>query len=561
MQATKHQIPICTMGLASIHGMLLPPNHRSRSSSLAMQQMGSSKETASGTPRPSPTLPYSGSWSIKQQPQLYDHNPFTNSADNGQRRTSLKSLAEDPFWQQKRDERKSSLQQQGFLDVPTLLKASVSASTAKSEVIALGLSQSYQSERNSSTIASSDNASSQHAYGQGSIPALRMPSRASRQDAVLWNESSRTQLDHEALDAGSMRHQSRQGSAVRFAVDKGHTPSGPRRSTHVFEVCSAAYDDGPAHLLKRTNIPVIRLAASDKHGSCTRLTRLPLAAAFALKSLKRVLFLADSISDPLTCVPCQDVPSTPSQAYAFDTLEAQIMFLRQGSRSIPSPAPVHGNQSTKGVDGIDGAQPLSASQGVLPSGHTSLSREAQVQSNHTLDSSHAVVCTAAPSSHEPEGTAMSRPPANQPQTGSDTLLQHLESPPVAAEASYEGDKAAQSMSLEAEHMAPQTQDGSATAHVAQPRGVELQGEAQSGDWRVQQRRWLATSSGLADAAGLQLKPESHISADPATRAQSEVGLHDRSPGQGNQQRHPLNPIKVSRSSTPRSCSSFRCACL
>lgn len=207
-------------------------------------------------------------------------------------RTSLRSLAEDPFWQQKRDERKSSLQQQGFLDVPILLEANVSARTAKSKTITLGLSQTYHSKTNSSTFASSDNASSQHAFGQGSIPALRMPSRASRQDAILWNGSGTTQADHEAPDAGSMRRQSQQGSAVCFTVEEGHMPSGPRQSTDVFEVCSGTYDWRRAKLLKSTDIPVPCFAASDKHASSARLTRLAVGAAFTFTILERSILLS-----------------------------------------------------------------------------------------------------------------------------------------------------------------------------------------------------------------------------------------------------------------------------
>lgn len=234
------------------------------------------------------------------------------------------------------------------------------------------------------------------------------------------------------------------------------------------------------------------------------------------------------------------------------------MFLRQGSRSIPSPAPVHCPQSTKGVDGIDRAQPLSASQGVLPSGE--LSREALVQSSYALDSSLAGARTAAPSSHEPERIAVSGPPANQPQTGTDTALQHPESPQVLAEASSEGDEAIQSMGVEALHLAPQTQNSSGAAHVTLLQQGALQGEAQAGDWRVQQRRWFTTPSGLAEAAGLQLEPESHISAGLATRAQTDMGPHGKVTTLGNQQRHPTNPTKV-RPSIPRSESSPRCACL
>ena len=152
-------------------------------------------------------------------------------------RTSLTALAEDPYWQQKRDERKSSLRQTGMFGVPDLPEANVGASTGKSEFIALAPSQTYQSKRIPSMMASPNDASSPPAFGQGSIAALHRPSRASQQDATLWDGSGRMQGDEAALDTGSLHPNSRQGSTVRFALEEGRMSSGPLRGADVPEVC------------------------------------------------------------------------------------------------------------------------------------------------------------------------------------------------------------------------------------------------------------------------------------------------------------------------------------
>ena len=195
-----------------------------------MQQVSSSGEAASGTWRRPMTLHSTDPWSI----ELADDNPYTVDAMHGQMQTSLTSLAEDPYWQQKRDERKGSKQHKGVTGVPSLPEPAPRASTATSERTVL--SQAYQLQRISSAKASADDARSQHAFGEGSIPALRMPSRASGQDALLWSGDGRMQMNLEAYDAGSLTRHSRQGSTVRFAVEEALKSSGPMHSVAVPEV-------------------------------------------------------------------------------------------------------------------------------------------------------------------------------------------------------------------------------------------------------------------------------------------------------------------------------------
>ena len=180
------------------------------------------------------TLDFTDPWSV----ELADDNPSTADYLHGQMRTSLVSVADDPYWQQKRDERKSSRQQREFNGVPRLPEPGPRASTVKIEHMAL--SQTYQLQKTSTAKATADNASSQHAFGEGSIPALRMPSRASGQDAMLWNGSGRMLVDHEAPDAGSLNRQSRRGSTVRFAVEEGLNSSGPMHNVNIPEVRSHA---------------------------------------------------------------------------------------------------------------------------------------------------------------------------------------------------------------------------------------------------------------------------------------------------------------------------------
>ena len=235
--------------------------------------------------------------------------------------------------------------------------------------------------------------------------------------------------------------------------------------------------------------------------------------------------------------------------------------MRQGSRSIPTPAPVHSHQSSNGytMDAIDRAWPQPTSQEAVPTSDVSLSKEAQAESA-APHSTRAGARSAAPSSHlpgevtadlhaQPERTATSDSPASQPQTGTGTRLQQPESPDTAAQASNEGEAAGESISLDIQNIALQTRDISRTVHALEP-SQEVQGESHPGDWREQQQRWFETPSGLAEAAGLHIGPDDHTSTVPAPRTQSEVGPDDRLLSLGNQPRHPQNPIKVSRSSIP-----------
>ena len=178
-----------------------------------------------------------GSWFLQQQVQMVDDSPLmTRDAVHGQIRNSLTSLAEDPYWQQKRDKRKSSLQQKGNLGFSRLSEAGVSASPASYEVTAL--SQTYQSIGKVAAKESAHYAS--HCEVEDSIAALHMPSRTSRQAAVPWDGGG--QADHEAPGASSLQLHSRQGSTVRFAVEGALMPSGPKLSTNVPEVHSTAKD-------------------------------------------------------------------------------------------------------------------------------------------------------------------------------------------------------------------------------------------------------------------------------------------------------------------------------
>ena len=260
---------------------------------------------------------------------------------------------------------------------------------------------------------------------------------------------------------------------------------------------------------------------------------------------------------PFLCVLCQGLPDAPSQAYAFDTLEAEIMFLRQGSRLIPPSTAVQAYRPSNGhISGdVDQSQLSAPRHEAALDGCALVSREGQVpDTSHTDPMSAARALridgdSIAALRSQPELAGPSEQPASQSHTGTGVASHTPDRLHIATQASNEQGAATQSMRLEAQHMALPTQDNSGIMHALEP-PQDPQGETQSGDWREQQQRWLQTPSGLAEAAGLQVKPGSHADTLPASTAQSEEGPEDRLPGLGNQQRHPLNPIKVSRSSTP-----------
>ena len=235
------------------------------------------------------------------------------------------------------------------------------------------------------------------------------------------------------------------------------------------------------------------------------------------------------------------------------------MFLRQGSQSLPTPAPVHSQQLSNGyhMGASDLAQPPPASQEALPTSDVFPSEAAQAEGG-APDTTNACARTAAPSSQvageattdlhtQPHRTASLKRYAGQPQTGTGMGLQHQESPETAAQARIEGETGRGSMSMEVRDTALQPRDTSVTVHALEPSQDGPQ-EAQPGDWREQQQRWLQTPSGLAEAAGLQTGSDYHNSAVPATKIQSDVGQVDSLPSLGSQQKQPHLPFKVSNSS-------------
>ena len=228
-----------------------------------MQQMGSSGEAAS---RRSSTRRSTGPWSTDQHILLADDSTIRKDTAYGQMRTSLTALAEDPYWQQKRDERKDSLQQKGLLGIPEMHEAGGSASIATTDFIALALSQTYQAKSNSSATAPTGDAGTQSAFEQGSIAALHRPSRASQQDATLRNGSDRMQADHVSPEAGSMHQHPRQGSAVKLALEEVDAPHDPAQSVDVPEVRQlACLSLQYCSNLQGTHIPMKCLAALERH--------------------------------------------------------------------------------------------------------------------------------------------------------------------------------------------------------------------------------------------------------------------------------------------------------
>ena len=239
------------------------------------------------------------------------------------------------------------------------------------------------------------------------------------------------------------------------------------------------------------------------------------------------------------------------------------MYLRQGSRSIPSTVAMHAHHSSNGhiLGAIDSFQPPVPSHEAALDGSALVSREAEA-AGAVPDSSHTDPRAATPALQpdrdgiaalrsQPELAATSERRTSRPHTGTDMASQIPDSSQNAPLASNEQDAATQSMSVEAQHAALPTQHISGGVHALEPPD-NLQGEAQSGDWREQQHRWLQTPSGLAEAAGLRGNAGSQTSTVAASRDQSDVGLEDRLPGLGNQQSRSLNPIKVSDPQTPAS---------
>ena len=186
-----------------------------------MQQMSSrhtvSREALSGTWRQSLTLKTSEFWSQNQQMQLADDNPFTKQTVYGQMRASVTSLAEDTYWQQQRDKRKTSLLQKIPLDPSGLPQTGPSQSTGADNLSA-GF-QSFKPARNSLAIGYSS-IGGQHTFSEGTIPALRMPASLSGSSTTSWDERGTEQTEHEAPDEGSRDRNSRQGSSVRFAAEE-----------------------------------------------------------------------------------------------------------------------------------------------------------------------------------------------------------------------------------------------------------------------------------------------------------------------------------------------------
>ena len=234
---------------------------------------------------------------------------------------------------------------------------------------------------------------------------------------------------------------------------------------------------------------------------------------------------------------------------AFDTLEARIMALRQGSLRTTAPAqePRHQPSHAHPASAVEQAQPQMASQDALPSGDALHLRGMQAESV-APDSTRADT-RAALASHETGGCTADLQPQPQPErtttsdNGSVAVLQPAESPQDAAHSGKDGGAPEEGMSMDSRTVAAHPDDTSRGAHALGPT-QELDGEPE--DWRVQQQRWLETLSGLAETAGLPGKSESHSRTVPASGARSGLGAEERLPSSGGQERHPQKSTSLSK---------------
>ena len=216
------------------------------------------------------------------------------------------SLTVDPYWQQKRDSRKGSLLLKSLSAFPetgnfasagtstavgysdtysrkgSLLQKSLSAfpeaaaPTSTGRSTALTYSETYsrkgsllqgnlsavpdratlektgkstaaayadasQALRRSSQAAAMTSAQSQYAFGEGSIAALRMPDSRTGSSPLMWN-GDRRQSAGAPEEPIAGRHNSRQGSIVRFALQDGRASSTPRYTNDAGEVRSLYCD-------------------------------------------------------------------------------------------------------------------------------------------------------------------------------------------------------------------------------------------------------------------------------------------------------------------------------
>ena len=212
------------------------------------------------------------------------------------------SLMVDPYWQQKRDSRKGSLLQKSVSAFPettnlagagtstalgysdtysrkgSLLQKSLSAfpeaaaPTSMGRSTALTYSEIYsrkgsllqgnlsavpdranlektrkstvaaypdasQAVRHNFQAAAMTSAQSQFEFGEGSLAALRTPDSKTGSSPLMWSGDRRHSAGApEEPIAG--RHNSRQGSIVRFALQDGRASFTPRYTDDAGEVCS-----------------------------------------------------------------------------------------------------------------------------------------------------------------------------------------------------------------------------------------------------------------------------------------------------------------------------------
>lgn len=231
--------------------------------------------------------------------QQADSRPVTEAAVLEQMR---RSLLVDPYWQQKRDSRKGSLLQKSLSAFPetanlagagtstalgysdtysrkgSLLQKSLSAfpkavaPTSTDRSTALTYSEIYsrkgsllqgnlsaipdratlektgkstaaaypdasQAVRHNSQAAAMTSAQRQFEFGEGSIAALRMPDSKTGSSPIMWSGYRRHSAGTpEEPIAG--RHNSRQGSIVRFALQDGRASFTPRHTDDAGEVRS-----------------------------------------------------------------------------------------------------------------------------------------------------------------------------------------------------------------------------------------------------------------------------------------------------------------------------------
>lgn len=73
----------------------------------------------------------------------------------------------------------------------------------------------------------------------------------------------------------------------------------------------------------------------------------------------------------------------------------------------------------------------------------------------------------------------------------------------------------------------------------------VQSHQETNDWRLEQKLWLTSQSGLSETAGLQLRPESAASTAPPSRAESRISAGDRPASLESKRRRSHRPAKVS----------------